>query len=98
MSAAIYDLLMNIIGLYMFIIFAWVIASWLQGFGIVNPRNQMMQSILRGLNGLVEPAVRPIRKVLPSIGGLDLSPIVLLFALSFIQRFIHSFYTTGSIL
>ncbi len=97
MSSAIFNLLMNIIGLYLFIIFAWVVASWLQMFGIVNPRNPTVRSILGALDAFVDPVVAPIRRVLPAMGGLDLSPIVLIFGLYFIRDMLVSFYTKGSI-
>ncbi|PHR92346.1 MAG: hypothetical protein COA69_08180 [Robiginitomaculum sp.] len=97
MSNAIFNLLMNIIGLYLFIIFAWVVASWLQMFGVINARNPMVRNILAVLNAFIEPVVNPIRRILPSMGGLDLSPIVLIFGLYFLRDMLVSFYRTGSI-
>ena len=98
MSSAIFNLLMNVIGLYLFIIFAWVISSWLIAFGIINIRNPLARNIVGALNALVDPVIAPIRRILPSFGGLDLSPIVLIFALYFIRDMLVSFYSTGSIL
>ncbi|MBL4871664.1 MAG: YggT family protein [Robiginitomaculum sp.] len=97
MSNAVFDLLLTIIGLYQFVIFAWVVGSWLQMFGIINPRNPIVGNILSVLHGLVDPVVAPIRRVLPSIGGLDLSPIVLLVGLNFIRVWLVSFMNTGSV-
>ena len=97
MSAAIFNLLMNIIGLYLFIIFAWVVASWLQMFGIINPRNPMIRNILAGLSAFVDPVVAPIRRIVPSFGGLDISPIILIFGLYFIRDMLVSFYRSGSV-
>lgn len=98
MSSAIFNLLMNIIGLYLFIIFAWVVASWLIAFGIINVRNPLARNIVGALNALVEPVITPIRRVIPAFGGLDLSPIILIFALYFIRDMLIQFYSTGSIL
>lgn len=91
MSIALFNLLMNIISLYIFIIFAWVIASWLVSFGVINIRNPTARSIVSGLERLVQPAVRPIQKIIPPMGGLDLSPIVLLFGLYFLRDLIFQF-------
>ncbi|NNC38816.1 MAG: YggT family protein [Acidimicrobiales bacterium] len=88
MGIALAELLINIINLYIFIIFAWVIASWLVSFGVINIRNPTARSIVSALERLVQPAVRPIQKIIPPMGGLDLSPIVLLFGLYFIQSWI----------
>lgn len=92
MSLAVFNLLMSIISLYLFIIFAWVVLSWLQAFGIINTRNPMVRNIVAALNGFVDPVVAPIRRVLPSMGGLDLSPIVLIFGLYFVRDLLISFY------
>ncbi len=97
MSNAVFNLLLNIIGLYLFIIFAWVVVSWLQMFGIINTRNSTVRSIVSVLDSLVDPVVAPIRRVLPAMGGLDLSPIVLIFGLYFIRDMLVSFHATGSI-
>lgn len=91
MGIAIANLLMSIIGLYIFIIFAWVIASWLVSFGVINLRNPTARSIVSALERLVQPAVRPIQRIIPPMGGLDLSPIVLLFGLYFLRDLIFQF-------
>lgn len=97
MSIAIFNLLMNIIGLYLFIIFAWVIASWLQAFGIINTRHPMVRNIVGALSAFVEPVIAPIRRFIPPLGGLDLSPLVLIFGLYFIRDMLINFYRSGSI-
>jgi len=88
MGVALANLLINIITLYTIIVFAWVISSWLVSFGIINLRNPTSRSIVSGLERLVQPAMRPIQKIIPPMGGLDLSPIVLLFGLYFLQDWI----------
>ena len=62
--------------------------SWLFAFGVVNASNQFVATIGRMLYQLTEPALRPIRRVLPAFGGLDLSPIVLLLIIFLIERII----------
>ncbi|HTV69637.1 MAG TPA: YggT family protein [Rhizobiaceae bacterium] len=77
------------ISLYWWIIIASAIFSWLYAFNVVNARNQFVASIGNALYRLTEPALRPIRRVLPDLGGIDISPIVLLLLLYFLEVFIH---------
>lgn len=85
MSVALYKLLINIIGFYIFILFAYVVMSWLIAFNVVNLRNPVAAQIAGALEALTAPVLNPIRKIIPPIGGLDLSVIVLIFGLWFIQ-------------
>ncbi len=84
MSGALISLLINVLNFYMLIIFAMVIMSWLKAFGIANMRNPIVAQIDNALNALTEPVLRPIRNFLPNMGGLDLSPIVLIFGIYFL--------------
>ncbi len=61
------------------------ILSWLIAFDVVNRRNRAVYTIADSLYRLTEPALRPIRKVLPDLGGLDISPVVLILGLIFIR-------------
>jgi YggT family protein len=74
-----------LITLYTYVVIANVILSWLMAFGVVNPYNSTVRAIWQALNALVEPLLRPIRNILPAMGGIDLSPIVLLLGCFFIQ-------------
>jgi YggT family protein len=76
----------QLISMYQFLIIAAVIMSWLIGFGIINPYNQIARAIWNFLQTITEPALRPIRAMLPDFGGIDISPIVLLLALQFVQH------------
>ncbi|MEM1103166.1 MAG: YggT family protein, partial [Pseudomonadota bacterium] len=66
-----------------------VIMSWLIGFNVVNRHNRIVDMIWRTTVSVTEPRLGPIRRVLPSLGGLDLSPIVLIIGLQFLQIFIN---------
>ena len=66
--------------LYWWIIIASAIFSWLYAFNVVNPRNQFVGTIGNMLFRLTEPALRPIRRFMPDLGGIDISPIILLLA------------------
>mgnify|MGYP003335372742 CR=1 FL=1 len=71
-----FDLLKQHSTILDFVVIAAVIVSWLTAFNVINQYNQFVRTILRILIGLTEPVFRPIRKVIPAIAGLDLSPIV----------------------
>jgi YggT family protein len=81
-------LLFTILDIYLWVIIIWVVSSWLIAFNIINPHNQIVRTILLTLARLVEPVMRPIRRVLPDLGGLDLSPMVAILGIIFLQRFI----------
>jgi YggT family protein len=75
----------HLITLYVYIIFASVILSWLMGFGVVNPSNPTVRAIYFALQAVTEPMLRPIRNILPNLGAIDISPIILLLACQFLQ-------------
>jgi YggT family protein len=88
MIGALRDVVLIILNLYTYVIIAAVIASWLVGFGVVNTYNQFARSVLRTLHALTEPVFGPIRRIIPPIGGLDLSPMIALLLIIFLQRWI----------
>ncbi|MEL6378430.1 MAG: YggT family protein [Pseudomonadota bacterium] len=75
----------QLLSLYIFVIFASVILSWLIAFNVVNRNNQFVEMIWRFTTAATEPLLRPIRNVLPNLGGIDISPIILLFAINALQ-------------
>jgi YggT family protein len=85
---AILDIVMVILNLYTWIIIAGAVLSWLIAFGVVNIRNDFVRSIWNLFLALTEPFLRPIRNFLPSTGGIDISPIILLLAVMLIERII----------
>ncbi|KZL16935.1 YggT family protein [Pseudovibrio ascidiaceicola] len=85
---AILDVVFIILNLYTWVIIANVIFSWLYAFNVVNSSNQFIAMIGQTLYNLTEPLLRPIRRFLPAMGGLDLSPIVLLLGIFLIERVI----------
>jgi YggT family protein len=85
---AVLDVIMLALNLYWWVIIVSAILSWLVAFNVVNPRNEVINTIGRAVYGLTEPLLRPIRRFLPAMGGLDLSPIALLFGIFFLQQVI----------
>ena len=74
-----------LITLYTYVVIASVVMSWLMAFGAVNAYNPMVRSIWQALNAVTEPFLKPIRSLLPNMGGIDISPIILLLACTFVQ-------------
>ncbi|UCI08518.1 YggT family protein [Mesorhizobium sp. B1-1-8] len=74
--------------LYWWVIIASAIFSWLYAFNVVNSRNQFVGTIGNMLYRLTEPALRPIRRFMPDLGGIDISPIILLLIIFFIRQFL----------
>ena len=64
------------------------VMSWLVAFNVVNPQNQVVRNIGEVLYRLTEPALRPIRNLLPNLGGIDISPVILVLLLLFIRNLI----------
>jgi len=88
MVGALRDLIIVVLDLYTYIIIAAVIVSWLVGFGVINTYNQIARVIARVLHALTEPVFGPIRRILPPFGGLDLSPLIALLLIFFLQRWL----------
>ena len=80
---AILILIDNIVDIYIFTLLAYVIASWLVAFKIINPWQPFVRWILQALGRLHEPLLGRIRSLLPNLGGIDLSPIIVFLAVQF---------------
>jgi len=76
----------TLIGLYIWLLIASAILSWLVAFNVVNTRNRFVYIVGDFLYRVTEPALRPIRRVLPNLGGLDISPVLLILLLLFLQN------------
>jgi len=88
MISALRFLLIDIISIYFYVVIAAVNASWLVAFGIINSYNPIARRILHILHALTEPLFAPVRRILPAIGGLDLSPLIVLLLLGFIRNWL----------
>src|ERR1700749_4470336 len=77
--------------LYIWIVIAAAIFSWLVAFHVVNTRNQVVGMVGEFLFRITEPALRPIRNVLPNLGGIDISPVILFLIIVFI-RYVIALY------
>jgi len=86
LSAGLCFLLQSISSIIVWIVIIHVIMSWLITFNIINMHNQFVFQIYNMLERLLEPMLGPIRRILPNLGGLDLSPIVLLLGVQFFTK------------
>jgi YggT family protein len=82
----------TIIQIYIWLLIAAAVLSWLVAFNVVNVRNPIVHSIGDFLYRITEPALRPIRALLPNLGGIDVSPVILIIGLLFLERFIFWIY------
>ena len=80
------SLISTVIQIYIWLLIASAILSWLVAFNVVNTRNQIVTMVADVLYRLTEPVLAPIRRILPNFGGLDISPVVVILLLIFINQ------------
>jgi YggT family protein len=85
-------LITTIIDLYIWILIASAVLSWLVVFNVVNTRNPIVNSVGDFLYRVTEPALRPIRNIMPNLGGIDISPVILIIGLLFLKQLIFWLY------
>ncbi len=73
------------------VVVAQAILSWLIHFGVVDIRQRLVASVWDALNRLTEPVYRPIRRFLPDLGGIDITPMVVIVGLLFLQRLVFAY-------
>ncbi len=82
-------LVSTLIWTYIYILIASAILSWLIAFNVVNTRNQFVAMVAEFLYRVTEPALRPIRAIMPNLGGIDISPVILIIGLMFLEQLIY---------
>jgi len=82
---AIFYLVLQILKLYSYVVIANVLISWLIAFNVLNTQNRFVYSILEMTHRLTDPILKRIRRFLPNLGSLDISPIILLLLIWFIE-------------
>lgn len=85
------NLISLVIQLYIWVLIASAVISWLVAFNVLNTRNRFVYQVGDVLYRLTEPALRPIRRVLPNLGGVDLSPVVLILLLVFARNLLFEY-------
>ena len=82
----------SVINLFIWAIILSAVFSWLIGFNIININNRLVYMIADALNRLTEPFLNPIRRLLPHLGGLDISPVILILLLIFIKNLVFEIF------
>ncbi len=82
------EILNLVIHLYIMVIIAQVAVSWLIAFDVINSGNPQAQNLVRLLRKITDPVYKPIQKYIPPIGGIDITPLVVIIGLSLLQRLI----------
>ena len=82
-------LILLLLDIYWWIVIAAVVASWLIAFNVINLHNNLVRSIVRFLDALTEPVFRQVRRIIPVFSGIDISPLIVLIAIWFLQQVIY---------
>ncbi len=80
------SIILTVIQIYIWLLIGAAVMSWLVAFNVINTRNQLVYTLMDFLYRITEPALRPIRRILPHLGGIDISPVILILLLVFLQR------------
>lgn len=86
------SLILTIINLYIWVLIASAVLSWLLAFNVLNTHNRFVYLLSDFLYRITEPALRPIRRIVPLLGGVDVSPVVLILLLIFVQNLIVEYF------
>lgn len=81
----------TVLSLYTWVIILSAILSWLVAFNVINTRNQFVYMVGSTLHKLTEPALRPIRNIMPNLGGIDISPVILLLLIFFLRSLLREY-------
>lgn len=96
----IYSLLLTlyyVLDIVKWVFIVMIIMSWLIAFNVINTRNQFVSTVWRILNQITDPILRPIRRFVPNVGGLDLSPLILFVIIFFLQTLIGQYAARAAV-
>ena len=85
---AVLDIILLILQIYIWLLIAAAVLSWLVAFHVVNTRNQVVAMLGEFLFRITEPVLRPIRSMMPNLGGIDVSPVILILLILFLENVI----------
>ncbi|MDO8290883.1 MAG: YggT family protein [Parvibaculum sp.] len=89
-------LITQVISIYTWVIIIGAVLSWLIAFEVINTRNRFVFTVVDIINRVTEPVLAPLRRILPDLGGIDISPVVLLLLLFFVQNLLWEIYGSMS--
>ena len=82
----------TVISIYIWLLIASAVLSWLVAFGVVNPHNRLVGTVGEFLYRVTEPALAPVRRFMPNLGGIDLSPVVVILLLVFLRSLLFEYW------
>jgi len=85
---AVLDIVMLVLQIYIWLLIAAAVLSWLIAFNVVNTRNPVVAAVADFLYRITEPLLRPIRGMMPNLGGIDVSPVILILIILLIENII----------
>lgn len=88
---ALLEVILIALDIYVWLLIASAVLSWLIAFNVVNTRNQFVATLADFLYRITEPALTPIRSIMPNLGGIDISPVVLILIIIFIEKVIVTY-------
>jgi YggT family protein len=86
------QLIDSVLALYVWVLIVAVALGWLVAFDILNTRNRFVYAVGDVLNRVTEPVLRPLRRVLPNLGGIDISPVILILLIVFARNFLREYF------
>jgi YggT family protein len=89
---ALLNLIDSAISIYIWLLIASVVLTWLVAFNVINTRNRFVYAVGDFLHRVTEPALRPIRNVMPNLGGIDISPVILILLLYFVRDLLFEIF------
>ena len=95
--AALLYIFNSIIWLIIAVVIVNAVISWLIAFDVLNIRNQTVYRIVRALDGITEPMLRPLRRIIPNLGGIDITPIILIILLKALQILVNGFLAGAAV-
>src|SRR6187551_3241858 len=91
MLRAFFEVVLIALEIYVWLLIAQAVLSWLIAFNVVNTRNQFVAMLWDFLYRITEPALGPIRRIMPNLGGIDISPVILILIIIFIEKVIVNY-------
>ncbi|MEZ5691815.1 MAG: YggT family protein [Rickettsiales bacterium] len=91
------DLIASVLQIYMWCVVIWTVTSVLISFKVINSYQPLVQRVMYALDKICEPVMRPIRKILPDLGGIDVSPIIVILLITFLQNALYTYFYTYEI-
>ena len=82
----------TVLDLYTWVLVIWVVLSWLIAFNVINTHNRFVYLLSDILYRATEPVLRPLRRILPNLGGLDISPLVLVLLIFFVRNLLREYF------